>query len=97
VTTSAGLIRKLSHHVAADFAFLAATPIIFLAAIYKIPELLKHSNADLRTPALFGAIASFIATYFAAKFLVRWFKTRTMYPFAIYCLIVGVASSIRFA
>lgn len=97
VTTSVGLMRKLSHHVAADFAFLAATPIILLAAIYKAPELLNHSNASLRTPALVGGIASFIATYISAKFLVRWFKTRTLYPFAIYCFIIGIASIIRFA
>lgn len=97
ITMSAGLFNKLSHRVAADFAFLAATPIIFAAAVYKVPDLLSSQYSQVRTPAIFGAIAALVATLFAAKFLKNWFKTRTLYPFAIYCLIVGLISIIRFA
>ncbi len=97
ITMSAGLFNKLSHRVAADFAFLAATPIIFAAAIYKVPDLLSSQYSQVRTPALFGALSALIATIFAAKFLKNWFKTRTLYPFAIYCLIIGLISIIRFA
>jgi undecaprenyl-diphosphatase len=31
------------------------------------------------------------------KFLTRWFETRTLTPFAIYSLVVGVFCIIRFA
>jgi len=47
-------------------------------------------------PILLGSVVSFIATYFSVTFLVRWFKTRTLYPFAIYCLIFGGISFARF-
>jgi undecaprenyl-diphosphatase len=30
------------------------------------------------------------------RFLVRWFQTRTLTPFAIYCLIFGGISIIHF-
>ena len=33
---------------------------------------------------------------FAVMFLARWFRTRTLMPFAIYSLIFGLASVIRF-
>ena len=94
---SAGLFKKLSHPAASDFSFLLALPVIAGAALYKLPKLLGHEYSSLRGPIVVGSLFSFIATYISVSFLVRWFKTRTLYPFAIYCLIVGVASLIRFA
>jgi undecaprenyl-diphosphatase len=29
-------------------------------------------------------------------FLARWFRTRTLVPFAVYCLLAGLISVIRF-
>jgi len=43
-----------------------------------------------------GSIVSFFATYVSVTFLVRWFKTKTLYPFAIYCLAFGMISMIKF-
>lgn len=96
VTTSAGLLKGLSHSVASDFAFLLSLPIIAAAAVVKVPHLLKISNGhDLELIAV-GSAISFIGTYFSIKFLVNWFKTRTLYPFAIYCILVGGISIIKF-
>jgi undecaprenyl-diphosphatase len=38
-----------------------------------------------------------VAAYLSVRFLVRYFETRTLTPFAIYCLIAGAASIIRFS
>jgi undecaprenyl-diphosphatase len=97
ITMSAGLLRKLSHSVASDFAFLLSFPVIVGAAIVKLPELFTTDAKQLLSQILLGSIVSFIATYFSVTFLVRWFKTRTLYPFAIYCLFIGIASLVRFA
>ena len=94
ITTSAGLLRGLSHRVASDFAFLLSLPIIAAAALVKLPHLL-NSSKDLG-PILAGSLVSFFATFVSIKFLVKWFKTRTLYPFAFYCLIVGVISIVKF-
>ena len=51
----------------------------------------------MRPQMFLGAAVSFIATYFSVNFLVRWFKTRTLYPFAIYCFVIGLVSIIKFA
>ncbi len=96
VTMSAGLLRKLSHSVASDFAFLLSLPVIVGASIVKLPELFTTDARDLLGQIFVGSIVSFIATYFSVTFLVRWFKTRTLYPFAIYCLLVGIISLLRF-
>jgi undecaprenyl-diphosphatase len=97
VTMSAGLLRKLSHSVASDFAFLLSLPVIVGASIIKLPELFTTDARDLLGQIFVGSVVSFIATYFSVTFLVRWFKTKTLYPFAFYCLIVGVISFVRFA
>ena len=97
VTMSAGLLSKLNHSVASDFAFLLSLPVILGASIVKLPELFTTDANQLMGQIIAGSIVSFICTYISVTFLVRWFKTRTLYPFAIYCLIVGILSFVRFS
>ena len=97
ITMSAGLARGLSHSAASDFAFLIATPVIFGAGLLKLPKLFDPEISHIIGPVLVGAIVSAICTYISIAFLVKWFKTHTLYPFAIYCLIVGALSFWRFA
>ena len=97
ITMSAGLLRKLNHSVASDFAFLLSLPVIVGASIVKLPELFTTDAKQLLSQILVGSVVSFIATYISVTFLVRWFKTKTLYPFAIYCLIFGIASFLRFS
>jgi undecaprenyl-diphosphatase len=91
---SGGLVAGLSHEDALRFAFLLATPIIAAAAVLKLPELIKSGNHALMMNALVGGIAAAFFSYICARFLTRYFKTenRTLVPFAIYCLIVGIVA-----
>jgi undecaprenyl-diphosphatase len=97
ITMVAGLVRGLDHEDAARFTFLLATPIIFAAGVYKLPDLFGHLGDGIRGQALAGAIAAGIAAYISVRFLLRFFQTRNLMPFAIYCLIAGGLSIIRFA
>ena len=97
ISMSAGLVKKLSHSTASDFAFLLALPVIAGAAVYKLPDLLASEYQSIRGAIIVGSIVSFVATYASVTFLVKWFKTRTLYPFAIYCLVFGLTSLIKFA
>jgi undecaprenyl-diphosphatase len=97
ITMVAGLARGLDHEDAARFSFLLATPIILAAGVYKIPDLAGHLGDGIRGQALVGAIFAGFAAYVAVRFLMGFFETRNLMPFAIYCLIVGGASIIRFA
>ena len=97
VTMSSGLLSKLNHSVASDFAFLLSLPVILGASIVKLPQLFTTEANQLIGQIAVGSIVSFICTYISVTFLVRWFKTRTLYPFAIYCLIFGILSLLRFA
>ncbi len=97
VTMVGGLLRGLTHEDAVHFAFLLATPIIFGAGIYKIPDLLGPNGNGVRAQILVGSIAAGLAAYVSARFLIRWFKTRTLTPFGIYCLVFGTFCIVHFA
>ncbi|MGF7238582.1 MAG: undecaprenyl-diphosphate phosphatase [Frankia sp.] len=97
VTMSSGLLKGLSHEDAARFAFLLATPVILAAGVLKIPDLTGPLGNGVRGQAVFGAILSGLAAYGSVRFLSRWFETRTLTPFAWYCLVAGGLSFIRFA
>ena len=91
-----GLLVGLSHEDAAHFAFLLATPIIFAAAVLKLPELFSPQNAALVGPSFAGAVCSAITAYFTVKFLTKYFKSNSLTPFGIYCLVAGAICSILF-
>jgi undecaprenyl-diphosphatase len=91
VTMGAGLVRGLDHSDSAHFAFLLATPVILAAGLFKLPELLGHLGDGIRGQAIVGCATAAVTAVFAVAFLVRWFKTRTLIPFAVYCLVFGGA------
>ena len=92
ITMVAGLLRGLSHEDAARFSFLLATPVILAAGVLKIPDLFGPLGAGIGGPILAGSAASFICAYLSVRFLIRYFHTRTLTPFAIYCALAGAAS-----
>ncbi|MGZ4128332.1 MAG: undecaprenyl-diphosphate phosphatase [Actinomycetota bacterium] len=97
ITMVAGLVRGLNHEDAARFSFLLATPIILGAGLYKIPDLMGPLGNGVRGQALVGGVAAAIAAFVSVKFLMKYFETRTLTPFAIYCGVFGLAMVIRFA
>jgi undecaprenyl-diphosphatase len=96
ITMVAGLVRGLDHEDAARFSFLLATPIILAAGVYKLPDLLGPNGDGVRGQVLAGSMAAAIAAYLSVRFLSRYFTTRTLTPFAIYSLVVGVLALLRF-
>jgi undecaprenyl-diphosphatase len=96
VTMAGGLWRGLDHEDAARFAFLLATPVILAAGVLKVPSLLGPAGAHIHGQVALGVIVCGIAAYLSVRFLLRWFQTRTLTPFAIYCLVFGILSIARF-
>src|SRR5271166_5972841 len=84
------LVVGLSHEDAARYAFLLATPIIFAAAVLKIPELTLSGEPLSLAPFAVGAVASAAGAYVSVRYLTVYFKTRTLIPFAWYCLAAGL-------
>ena len=95
-TMGGGLLVGLSNKDAARFAFLLATPIIGAAALLKLPELFGSQGNGVRGQALVGALCAAFTAWLAVRFLMRFFETQTLTPFAIYCFVAGLACTIYF-
>ena len=84
-----GLLIGLNNEEAARFGFLLATPVIGAAALVKLGEFFNPANHWLIGPAFVGALCSGITAYFALKYLVKYFETNRLTPFALYCVLAG--------
>ncbi|MDY7541754.1 undecaprenyl-diphosphate phosphatase [Cryobacterium sp. 5B3] len=85
-----GVLSGLDNQTAARFSFLLATPIIGAAAALKLPGLFAPELSDERGVFLVGSLCSAAAAWFATKFLLGFFETRTLKPFAIYCVVADI-------
>jgi len=92
VTMVAGMARGLSREDAARFAFLLATPVILAAGALKIPDLMGPLGNGIHGQVVVGSVLSGVGAYVSVKYLVRYFQTRTLTPFGIYCIVAGFAS-----
>lgn len=87
-TIAAGLGLKMERDDAARFAFLLAIPALFGAALVKVPDM---GSAELTGgAAIAGFLASLITSYAAIAGLIRYLRSRTLYPFAAYCVVAGL-------
>jgi undecaprenyl-diphosphatase len=89
-----GMFRGLSRQDAARFSFLLSTPVILAAGALKVPDLTGPLGAGIRGQVLVGSILSGVGAYVAVRYLMKYFQTRTLTPFAIYCVVFGLGSII---
>ena len=97
VTMGGGLLAGLSNEDAARYAFLLATPIIGAAAVLKMPDLLGSQGDGVRGPAFVAALCAGLTAYLSVRFLMRYFETQRLTPFAWYCLTAGAAATVFLA
>jgi undecaprenyl-diphosphatase len=97
VAMTAGLLRGLDHEDSARYAFLLATPIILAAGLFKLPDLTGPLGNGLRGQAVVAMVITGITALISVRFLMRYFKTRTLTPFGFYCLAFGAFMAVYIA
>ncbi|HEY7933459.1 MAG TPA: undecaprenyl-diphosphate phosphatase [Solirubrobacteraceae bacterium] len=96
-TMGGGLLVGLSNEDAARYGFLLATPVIFAAAVLKLPELFGSAGNGVRGPALVAGLCAAVTTFLAVKFLLKYFQTNRLSPFGFYCVGLGAICTLVFA
>jgi undecaprenyl-diphosphatase len=91
ITMVSGLYSGLNHEDAARFSFLLATPIIFAAGIFSLPDFFSNFGPAVRGQILVGAVAAGLAAYAAVRYLDRYFRDKTLRPFGLYCVGISLA------
>ncbi len=92
-----GLLAGLSYIDAARFSFLLATPIIGAAAFLKLPKFAMHASGESIGPIIVGAVFAGLFAYLSVKFLIKYFETKKLWPFAVYCIVIGLGLSVLFS
>lgn len=87
-TITAGLLRGLSRDAAARFSFLLGLPAILGAGLLQVPELTEFQAVEVVGATAVSAGAGFVAI----AFLLRFLRTRTMLPFAGYCVVASLSA-----
>ena len=88
ITITMGLSMGLTREGAARFSFLLAAPIIFGAALVKLPFLISHPSV-VNINFITGILVSFITGILSIGFLLRYIQTRNFLPFVWYRFILG--------
>ncbi len=89
-TIAGAMTADLERAPAAKFSFLMSAPIMLAAGALTLLDLLKIPNLGQVLPVFIpGFIASALVGYLSIRWLLSFLTRRTLYPFAIYCALVG--------
>lgn len=86
-----GMLQNFTRRDAGRFAFLMAIPVMLSAGLLGIVDLLQVQNMEQFLPVLLtGLLVSAVVGYFVIHWLLQFLNQHTLFPFAIYCLSIGV-------
>lgn len=90
-TIAAGMGRGMSREDAARFSFLLAAPIILGAGAVQLVELAHAGDLAAEAPFLVTGFLTALASGLGAiHFLLAYVRRRPLYPFALYCALMGM-------
>ena len=94
-TMAVGMFRGITRESAARFSFILSVPIITGAGLVQLYDLLRHGDFSTEAPLLLiGFLSAAISGYLAIRWFMSYLRKRPLYPFSIYCVVVGVLAII---
>ena len=90
-TIAVGMFRELTREAAARFSFILSVPIITGAGLAQLVKLVRYGSLSAEAPLLLvGFVAAAVCGYAAIRLLLAYLRKRPLYPFAAYCVVVGI-------
>jgi undecaprenyl-diphosphatase len=89
-TIAAGLWRGLDRPTAARFSFLVGLPAIAGAGLLSILDIFSAQGTLPMSHYAAAFVTAAVVGYLCIAFLLNWVKRHTLYPFAVYCAVVGL-------
>jgi undecaprenyl-diphosphatase len=91
-TIASGLASGVERAAAARFSFLLSAPVILGAGVWQLKDLFQSAGWQVHLPAMMTGLAvSAIVGYASIRFLLAYLREHRLYPFAVYCLLVGLS------
>ena len=92
-TIATGLVTKVSREEATRFSFLLAIPAIAGAVATKVPDV-ANGSFSITGPVVAGFFAAMIVGWLSIEWLLRYVRTHSFVPFAIYLLIAAPIAAV---
>jgi undecaprenyl-diphosphatase len=88
ITLVAAMALGMRRDAAARFSFLLSVPAVAAAGVFELPDVL--AARDIGAPALVvGLVVAAVSGYASIAWLLRFLRTRSMYPFVLYRVVLG--------
>ena len=89
-TISFAMYRGFTRPEATRFSFILSAPIIAGAGLSQVIGQAGSGNLSAEAPAfIVGFLAAAVCGYVAIRLLLNYVRRRSLYPFAVYCVVVG--------
>ena len=91
MTMAMGLSGGVRRPDAARFSFLLSAPIIVAAGVSQLIKLFSRPDPLAQVPVLvIGFVVAAVVGYLSIGRLLRYLQRGRLYPFAIYCAVLGI-------
>lgn len=95
-TIAGSLLLGISRKAAADFTFIMAVPLMFLACLYDLFKTAGELQVGDFGILAVGFVTAFVVAYASILWFLRFLNTSTLTGFAIYRFIVALVALIYF-
>lgn len=95
-TIGGALFLGISRKAAADYSFIIAVPIMFIACIYDLLKSLNDLNSNDLLMIAIGFVVAFIVAYISVLWFLKFLNKSTLASFAYYRFLVAIISIIYF-
>jgi undecaprenyl-diphosphatase len=91
-TIAGGLFLGVSRKAAADFSFIIAVPVMFVACIYDLLKSLSYLNGNDLVMIAIGFVVAFVVAYISVLWFLKFLNKSTLASFAYYRFLVAAVS-----
>ncbi|MEG1345171.1 MAG: undecaprenyl-diphosphate phosphatase, partial [Acidaminococcaceae bacterium] len=91
-TISGGLMLGLTRKAAAEYSFIIAVPLMFVACIYDLMKNLAYLNADAIYMLAVGFAVSFVVAYGSILWFIGFLNRSSLTSFAYYRIILATVT-----
>lgn len=95
-TIAGGLFLGLSRKAAADFSFIIAVPIMFIACFYDLIKSWQFLSGGDFVMILIGFITAFVVAYVSVLWFLKFLNKSSLASFAYYRFVVAFVSILYF-
>lgn len=90
-TITAGLFLGFNRETAARFSFLMSVPAVAASGLLQFYQATKYIDKTGFVDLIIATIVSGVVGYLSIEFLLKYLKTKSMFVFIVYRIIIGVA------